>query len=57
MRWLINYIRQCFCKHDFQERSYSLFKKGETIVIEEIGKMIFLKCKKCGYHKEKKINF
>ena len=57
MRWLINYIRQCFCKHDFQERSYSVFRRGETIVVEEIGKMISFTCKKCGYNKEKIIHF
>lgn len=57
MRWLINYIRQCFCKHQFKEKSYSLFKRGETLVVEEVGKMVFLTCIKCGYRKEKKIDY
>lgn len=54
MRFLINYIRSCFCRHDFE-------LIGETSTYEsphserpyKRTKTYF--CKKCGYHKQIKI--
>lgn len=45
MRWLVNYFRQVFCKHEF--------KKEESFVDTEVRKgiKISLYCPKCGYHK------
>lgn len=41
MRWLINYIRSCFCKHEFEKvwenKNNSLYYWG------------VFRCKKCGY--------
>ena len=47
MRWLINYIRSCFCKHDCE-----LIHDGGYF-----GNSIHCKvyrCKKCGYSKKYK---
>ena len=52
MRWLINYIRSCFCKHDW-----------ELIGCAEIDTSGFndyickvYRCTKCGYSKRYKIH-
>lgn len=37
MKYIINYIRQCFCKHKF--------------IIREENPTIIKLCEKCGYHK------
>ena len=50
MKWLIWYIRSCFCTHEF-EKSEILSTKtfhGETV---EHNVRVSLICKKCGYHK------
>lgn len=52
MRWLINYIRSCFCKHDWE-------------LIHDVAVISTLfgeyncktyRCKKCGYSKRYKSN-
>lgn len=50
MRTLINYIRQCFCKHELEfeytsvrQYDYSLGFYNRTKTSQT--------CKKCGYHK------
>lgn len=48
MRWIINYIRQCFCRHEWQREdvegvAYDGFLwKGK-------GTKVFMLCSKCGY--------
>ena len=45
MRWLINYIRQCFCKHDFELLTKYRYRDpwaGDYILVT-------YRCKKCGY--------
>ena len=49
MRWLINYIRSCFCKHDW-ELIFDVFVKGD---IETYNCKTY-RCKKCGYSKKYK---
>jgi hypothetical protein len=51
MRWLINYLRQCFCKHDFniEEMAYVRIRYGGDEKIKNI--VVSQTCKKCGYHK------
>ena len=53
MRWLVNYLRQCFCKHEleFEEGRYCGTEFG--IVVEE-NTVVSQTCKKCGYHKSYK---
>ena len=48
MRWLINYIRSCFCNHDWE-----LLKKVTIVNDDEypIGMKWTYRCKKCGYIK------
>ncbi len=53
MRWLINYIRQCFCKHDFDIKECSAIGfspvYGENLKNKIIR--VDMLCPKCGYHK------
>lgn len=45
MRTIINYIRQIFCKHDFEiEDTFVIGGEGKR------GTKRYLYCKKCGYH-------
>ena len=48
MAWLVNYIRQCFCKHDF------LVEEGYVTSDEwsKEGRVVYMRCKKCGYHQK-----
>lgn len=51
IRWLINYIRSCFCKHDWE-----IIFEG---TVEDCGCGSFYhnkiyRCKKCGYSKKYK---
>lgn len=48
MRWLINYIRSCFCTHEW-----------ELIFNVQIGECYVCKtyrCKKCGYSKKYEVH-
>nr|DAN98300.1 MAG TPA: Tat pathway signal sequence domain family protein [Caudoviricetes sp.] len=50
MRWLVNYIRQIFCKHDF------VFDEGWAEKTSDSGSFrkgikVSCYCKKCSYHK------
>ena len=52
MRWLINYIRSCFCAHEW-EMIFDVHVKcdwGETYSVKTY------RCKKCGCAKEYKSN-
>ena len=56
MRWLIDYIRSCFCKHEWE-----LLKKttvygnedywGRTVEPYVLGTRWFYRCNKCGHSK------
>lgn len=48
MRWLINYFRSCFCRHDWE------FITRNAVYLDDSStrpyKHIYLyRCKKCGY--------
>lgn len=50
MRWLINYIRSCFCKHDWE-----LLDKAEVWGRDSkysLGLRWTYRCKKCGCFKK-----
>ena len=53
LRWLINYIRSCFCKHDWE-----LLEKtsvwDSTVAKYPIGTKWIYRCKKCGHSKKYK---
>lgn len=49
MRWLINYIRSCFCEHEW-EMIFDNFVKGWG---ESYWCKVY-RCKKCGYSKKYK---
>lgn len=63
MRRLINYIRSCFCKHEWQYEQYDQVKIhrpawesyciGEAAKPEPIitGVIVSATCKKCGWHR------
>lgn len=48
MREIINYLRQCFCKHDWivEEK----FIESHGVFTEKQDVKIYMRCKKCGYH-------
>ena len=54
MRAIINYIRQCFCKHDFKliKEAYIYSDFGGDM---PIGCRRVYHCKKCGYVQKMKI--
>lgn len=47
MRWFINYIRQCFCKHEFDTEEYNAYRSFHHA--NDIK--VITTCKKCTYHK------
>ena len=49
MRWLINYIRSCFCAHDW-EMIHDGFVRGDFASYY----CKVYRCKKCGYSKKYK---
>lgn len=47
MRTIINYIRSCFCNHEWEQLpQISKFEPGETIPYARIDRW---RCKRCGY--------
>jgi hypothetical protein len=46
MKYIVNYIRQLFCKHDWLTE--------ESKVDHECGTAtrVYMRCKKCGYHQK-----
>lgn len=55
MRWLINYIRSCFCNHDWELISDAniYFGKKDSRPYKNIK---LYRCKKCGYSKKYSIS-
>ena len=49
MKWLINYIRSCFCKHDW-EMIFDVRVDDDY----EVYSCKTYRCKKCGYSKKYK---
>lgn len=48
-RWLINYIRSCFCKHDWELIFNGTVEDGSSFYQCKV-----YRCKKCGYSKKYK---
>ena len=46
MRFIVNYIRQVFCKHDW------LIEEKFTDSNLKRGTKVYMRCKKCGYHQK-----
>ena len=50
MRWLINYIRSCFCKHEWELLQIINHKNEFSIRYDMIcGRTYVYRCNKCGY--------
>lgn len=49
MRWLIEYIRSCFCKHDWE-----LIIDGYVFPAIKEQRVKVYRCKKCGHSKRYK---
>lgn len=48
MRWIVNYIRSLFCKHDFEHLiSIDLYERSSDTM--PCGHKYVYRCKKCGY--------
>lgn len=54
MRTLINYLRSCFCKHDFNLIKEIQGYKNENDVLPALYRHTYM-CKKCGYVKKIKL--
>ena len=52
MRWLIDYIRSCFCNHDWEclVDGVELYEHRHSI--RPYGLMWMYRCTKCGYTKQ-----
>jgi len=55
MRWLINYIRSCFCKHEFVTEEANYTKDyyddwGKKFTSKNVK--VSMICNKCAYHKK-----
>lgn len=53
MRWLINYIHSCFCKHEWE---YKEIRDKDPTYLYQLERSIYLDhiervCKKCGWHR------
>lgn len=47
MKWVKNYLRLCFCRHNFEHiRTAHYYTKYSDIQHEEV---IIYRCNKCGY--------
>lgn len=52
MRTLINYLRSCFCKHDWEEVKHVVIYDSEPFYEDyAIGDKWTYRCKKCGCFK------
>lgn len=52
MRWIINYLRSCFCKHDWEKEEIIIDNyKDEWGGSKTNWPKVSATCKKCGYHK------
>jgi hypothetical protein len=55
MKFIINYLRECFCKHDWktEEKECTIVTKNcfdDAIFSNKITR-VSVTCTKCGYHK------
>lgn len=50
MRWLINYIRSCFCKHEWELLSHETADIARYCWETRTNRWTYM-CKKCGYIK------
>lgn len=58
MRTIINYIRSCFCKHEWELIFDVKLDRGDIMrgrMIDEYFEKTY-RCKKCGYSKKYKSN-
>lgn len=49
LRWFINYIRSCFCRHDWEQ----IFESRVVGEDEEYRCKVY-RCRKCGYSRKYK---
>jgi len=51
MRWLVNYLRSVFCKHDWEKENGSYQITSDSGHVRRSGMKVSATCKKCGWHK------
>lgn len=51
MRWLINYIRSCFCKHEWELLDKTEVWSSDMGLKYPINRIFLYRCKKCGMEK------
>lgn len=47
---MVNYIRSCFCKHDFELLSHEVAELAQYYWLTKKNRWVYM-CKKCGYVK------
>lgn len=52
MKWLINYLRQCFCKHEWELLYSADVYSPYRIENKPYKREYHYVCKKCMYHKK-----
>ena len=50
MRTIVNFIRQCFCKHEFEYEEV-MYKSSNDMGGSREGIKVSRTCRKCGWHK------
>lgn len=48
MRWLINYIRSCFCRHDWESLGEHSYYRDDASAMP-VRRVDVFRCRKCGY--------
>lgn len=55
MRWLINYFRSCFCKHEWELLFHTNVHRADDFS-EQTYEVKTYRCKHCGYTQKYKSN-
>lgn len=50
LRFAVNYVRQCLCKHEWEQLSHEVAERGEYAWMCKEHRWVY-RCKKCGYIK------
>ena len=55
MRWFFQYIRQCLCKHEFENEKYKYANTEMFGILAKEHTYVSMFCPKCGFNLKKKI--
>jgi len=52
MRWIVNYFRQVFCKHEWYTEEKEVIISNPFLGSKSNNRRVYMRCTKCGYHKK-----